>query len=119
MGGTLFHSKEFATQELVASDGQKYFEVRSVDGDSINFPHAIWSRLKAITEAHGMPREAWPEFMDHDFGISVSLEEVHAKQADFRRHISRLPSAVLNEDEWLAQIVEWIQNGEEIFLCGN
>lgn len=118
MGGTLFHSKEFATTAYVGGDGRQHFEVRCIDGESLSLGHTTWGEMKALAEAHGMPSTAWPEFLEYDCGIDVPLTEVRAKQGVFRQHLLRLSPAVADRHSWLARVVEWVRHGEAVFFCG-
>jgi hypothetical protein len=119
MSGTLFHSQEFATDVYIGADGRQHFEVRPVDGDQVSLGHTTWGEMKALAEAHGMPRNAWPEFLAYDFGIDVPLDEVRAKQDGFRSHLLRLSPSVLERHCWLARVAEWVRRGEAVFFCGN
>jgi hypothetical protein len=119
MSGTLFHSQEFMTTKYVGGDGRPHYEVRSVDGDSLSLGHTTWGEMKALAEAHGMPRSAWPEYLEYDFGIDVPLEEVYAKQDVFRHYLLRLSPPIVDRHYWLARVVEWVRGGEVIFFCGN
>src|SRR5438445_522345 len=119
MSGTLYHSQEFTTTEYVGRDGRQHFEVRSLDGDSLSLGHTTWDEMKALAEAQGMPRTAWPEFLDYDFGIDVPLEEVRARQDVFRQHLLRLSKDAVDSHYWLARIVAWVRGGEAVFFCGN
>jgi hypothetical protein len=65
-----------------------------------------------------MPRDAWPEFLDHEFGIDVPLDEVLARQGEFRQHLLSLPQEVVCQIGWLESLVGWVQSGEVVFFCG-
>jgi hypothetical protein len=119
MSGTLYHSKEFTAEEYLGCDNRVHFEVMCVDGDSLGLSHASWREMKQLAEAHGMPPDAWPEFLAYDFGIDVPLDEVRSKQNRFRTHLLRLPSSVLAEHYWLGCVAEWVRRGEAVFFCGN
>jgi len=118
MGGTIYHAKRFVRRDFVGNDGKSHFEVETVKGDSDNMSHSSWREIKDLAEANGMPRSAWPEFMDHEFGVDVPLEEVDARQAEFRRHLLALPPDVIRQHCWLERLTEWVGNGETVFFCG-
>lgn len=119
MGGTLMHSKSFTKDEYVGNDNRPHFELRPVDGDSTNLSHSSWREMKDLAETHGMPRKVWPEFLDHDFGIDVPIDEVYARQGEFRQHLLALPLEVVRSHYWLERLVGWAREGEAILFCGN
>ncbi len=119
MSGTLFHSKEFATKEYRGVDGRTHFEVVPIDGESASLGHVTWQAMLDLAESHGMPRGVWPEFLAHDFGIDVLLDDVRAKQVRFRHHLLLLPQTSLDQHRWLAFVAEWAGRGESVFFCGN
>lgn len=118
MGGTLFHSQEFAKTVYVGADGRDHFEVVPLDGDSLGLSHKSWAEMKAFGEAHGMPLSAWPEFLEYEIGIDVPVEEVLAKQDVLRQYLLELPSEVVDRHYWLSRVVEWVRQGEAVFFCG-
>lgn len=118
MGGTLIHSRELAVTHYVGLDGQPHFEISPVDGECTNLSRSSWEQLKAFAESHGMPRHAWPEFLDHALGIDVPLDEIHSRQAAFRLHLLSLPQEVVEQDEYAKLFVTWVKSSEIVFFCG-
>jgi hypothetical protein len=114
MGGTLIHSREFRVEEF----GDGHFELVEIDGDSDNCSHASWNEMKELAFAHGVPKNVWPELLDHAFGIDVSLETVRKLQHPIREYVLELPEEVLNSHRWLRDIAKWFRNDEMVFFCG-
>jgi hypothetical protein len=117
VGGSLFHAKDFAKNNYTGGDGQPHYELLPINGECIGLGHTTWSEMKDLSELHGMPHNAWPEFLDYDCGIDIPLDAVRDKQDGFRRHLLELPTSVLKQHYWLAKLAEWVQRGESVFFC--
>jgi hypothetical protein len=116
MAGSLFHSREFRLSKYIGNDGLEHHEVLPVDGDIDVVSYSSWEELKKFGLAHGIPPDAWPEFLDHDSAIDIELTEIVAASDRFRTHLDRFDRTAACP-YWFSRILDYIDAGQRVFFC--
>jgi hypothetical protein len=115
MVASLLHAKQFRKAWYTGRDGQDHYELLPINGGCDVISWSSWEDLKHVGEQAGIPRSVWPE--GPDFAIDASVEEIEQANAVLRHEIARFPPEIIESHHWLKRVIEYIHEGEMIFLC--
>lgn len=129
MGATLVFAEEFRVPERVKAplpealrtmenlEDPVPIEFIGVDEVCYDMSYSRLDRLKQIGETLGIPREAWPDFIDREGDVRlIPIEEIVEKNAALKRAVSALSADAIAQDKNLAVIQREFAAGRMLFI---